>query len=165
MDVVCDIPIEGKPVVMSEERLNIEIVRSLIQSRLECFTEMVINSPELEIVGKFEKGEEVPLGDGKQPNTMVAEEESFKILNHRTHTAVLVTIDSIIKTNTSDMHQLIYSLITGVTIKLLGVTRIVGYYSRVANWNASKLGELVDRQAGNYWDGKRVNTEKIGLLV
>ncbi|MHA1518512.1 MAG: anaerobic ribonucleoside-triphosphate reductase [Alphaproteobacteria bacterium] len=31
-----------------------------------------------------------------------------------------------------------------------GITRIVGYYSRVDNWNKSKLGELHDRQRGNY---------------
>jgi len=31
-----------------------------------------------------------------------------------------------------------------------GVTRIVGYFSRVANWNKSKLGELKDRHRGNY---------------
>jgi len=31
-----------------------------------------------------------------------------------------------------------------------GITRIVGYYSRIANWNKSKLGELRDRQRGNY---------------
>jgi len=31
-----------------------------------------------------------------------------------------------------------------------GMTRIVGYFSRVANWNKSKLGELHDRQRGNY---------------
>jgi len=30
------------------------------------------------------------------------------------------------------------------------MTRIVGYYSKVKNWNRSKLGELRDRQAGNY---------------
>jgi hypothetical protein len=30
------------------------------------------------------------------------------------------------------------------------VTRIVGYYSKVRNWNKSKVGELHDRQAGNY---------------
>jgi len=30
------------------------------------------------------------------------------------------------------------------------VTRIVGYYSRVNNWNKSKLGELEDRHRGNY---------------
>jgi len=31
-----------------------------------------------------------------------------------------------------------------------GITRIVGYFSRVNNWNKSKLGELADRQRGNY---------------
>ena len=30
------------------------------------------------------------------------------------------------------------------------VSRIVGYYSKVKNWNKSKLGELRDRQAGDY---------------
>jgi len=30
------------------------------------------------------------------------------------------------------------------------ITRIVGYYSRVNNWNKSKLGELKDRHRGNY---------------
>ncbi len=30
------------------------------------------------------------------------------------------------------------------------LTRIVGYYSRVSNWNRSKLAELRDRQLGNY---------------
>ena len=31
-----------------------------------------------------------------------------------------------------------------------GMTRIVGYFSRVNNWNKSKLGELKDRQKGQY---------------
>jgi ribonucleoside-triphosphate reductase len=31
-----------------------------------------------------------------------------------------------------------------------GITRIVGYYSRINNWNKSKLGELKDRHRGNY---------------
>lgn len=31
-----------------------------------------------------------------------------------------------------------------------GMTRVVGYYSRVNNWNRSKLAELQDRQRGNY---------------
>ena len=30
------------------------------------------------------------------------------------------------------------------------MTRIVGYYSKIENWNPSKLGELKDRQSGNY---------------
>jgi len=30
------------------------------------------------------------------------------------------------------------------------ITRIVGYYSRIENWNKSKIGELKDRQKGKY---------------
>jgi len=30
------------------------------------------------------------------------------------------------------------------------MSRIVGYYSRINNWNKSKLGELQDRHAGDY---------------
>ncbi len=36
------------------------------------------------------------------------------------------------------------------SIVLEGVTRIVGYYSRVNNWNSSKIGELRDRGKGMY---------------
>jgi ribonucleoside-triphosphate reductase len=31
-----------------------------------------------------------------------------------------------------------------------GITRIVGYFSRISNWNKSKLGELKDRHRGDY---------------
>ncbi|MCK4423163.1 MAG: hypothetical protein KAV18_03750, partial [Candidatus Omnitrophica bacterium] len=31
-----------------------------------------------------------------------------------------------------------------------GITRIVGYFSRINNWNKSKLGELRDRHKGEY---------------
>ncbi len=31
-----------------------------------------------------------------------------------------------------------------------GMTRVVGYFSRIHNWNKSKIGELADRHAGNY---------------
>ncbi|MCK4241273.1 MAG: anaerobic ribonucleoside-triphosphate reductase [Candidatus Atribacteria bacterium] len=31
-----------------------------------------------------------------------------------------------------------------------GVTRIVGYYSKITNWNKNKIGELQDRHSGNY---------------
>ncbi|MFH1422997.1 MAG: anaerobic ribonucleoside-triphosphate reductase, partial [Planctomycetota bacterium] len=36
------------------------------------------------------------------------------------------------------------------SVDIYGVTRIVGYFSRVQNWNKSKLGELADRRRGNY---------------
>jgi len=35
-------------------------------------------------------------------------------------------------------------------VVLHGITRIVGYYSRVNNWNKSKVGELRDRNQQNY---------------
>ena len=35
-----------------------------------------------------------------------------------------------------------------------GVTRVVGYFSRIENWNPSKIGELVDRQKGDYSIGE-----------
>ena len=35
-------------------------------------------------------------------------------------------------------------------IALVHMTRVVGYFSRVENWNASKLGELRDRHNGDY---------------
>ncbi|MBP8718182.1 MAG: anaerobic ribonucleoside-triphosphate reductase [Atribacterota bacterium] len=31
-----------------------------------------------------------------------------------------------------------------------GITRIVGYYSKINNWNKNKIGELKDRKLGNY---------------
>ena len=31
-----------------------------------------------------------------------------------------------------------------------GITRIVGYYSKIQNWNKNKIGELRDRKSGNY---------------
>jgi ribonucleoside-triphosphate reductase len=34
--------------------------------------------------------------------------------------------------------------------EVYGITRIVGYFSRIPNWNKSKLGELNDRHKGNY---------------
>ena len=30
------------------------------------------------------------------------------------------------------------------------ITRVVGYLSKVSNWNSSKKAELIDRRRGNY---------------
>ena len=30
------------------------------------------------------------------------------------------------------------------------MSRVVGYYSKIEDWNQSKIGELKDRQKGNY---------------
>lgn len=31
-----------------------------------------------------------------------------------------------------------------------GISRVVGYFSRINNWNKSKTAEFSDRQKGNY---------------
>jgi len=42
---------------------------------------------------------------------------------------------------------------------MIHLTRIVGYYSRVNNWNRSKLAELKDRQKGFYTPKEIGSTE------
>lgn len=32
-----------------------------------------------------------------------------------------------------------------------GMSRVVGYFSKIDNWNKSKKAELKRRQKGNYW--------------
>jgi len=54
----------------------------------------------------------------------------------------------------NDCHQLMHRLTPACDFcqseDVYGITRIVGYYSRINNWNKSKLGELRDRHRGNY---------------
>lgn len=35
-----------------------------------------------------------------------------------------------------------------------GMSRVVGYFSKIDNWNKSKKSELKRRQNGNYWSDK-----------
>jgi hypothetical protein len=52
-------------------------------------------------------------------------------------------------------------------IVLHGVSRIVGYYSRVTAWNKSKVGELRDRAKGEYWhfqNKKENQTERLNTI-
>lgn len=34
--------------------------------------------------------------------------------------------------------------------KVVGISRVVGYYSTINNWNPGKKAEFEDRQKGNY---------------
>ena len=36
------------------------------------------------------------------------------------------------------------------SVNVYGVSRVVGYYSKINNWNKSKLAEFKSRQKGNY---------------
>ncbi len=44
-----------------------------------------------------------------------------------------------------------------------GITRIVGYYSRVDNWNVSKRGELRDRIISRYGSGYGFNGSEVNF--
>ena len=66
---------------------------------------------------------------------------------------VEVSIDEIVqKVTDTDKAQEFINVIQNdrKPIVLNGITRIVGYYSRVNNWNKSKVGELRDRAKGSY---------------
>ena len=127
-------------------------VVNMIVERLKAFDAAITAHAYLEIDGLAI--------DGKACDK-VTQESKIKVLNHKTETAYEVEIDTIIQTPLDD---LIVAIETGIFTRVFGVTRIVGYYSRVQNWNSSKTAELADRRKGTYWEKQRVNTEKIGLL-
>lgn len=126
------------------ERPETDVVKSEIEKKLELFDDMCRLSGIIEIDG-------------------ITENDKIKIINHSNKEAYEVDIETVIKTPIKD---LMLALETGVHINVISVTRVVGYYSRINNWNKSKAniingkigGELGDRMKGNYWIGKRVNT-------
>ena len=40
---------------------------------------------------------------------------------------------------------------------MYGISRVVGYFSRIDNWNNSKKQELKRRQKGNYWKKEKID--------
>lgn len=124
-------------------------VRELVAVKLDKFEEAIKATGNLEIDSVIE---------GTSPR-----EDKFKILNHKMEAAFEIDVEAVVKQEISDV---IESLTTGECIKLHGVTRIVGYYSRIqTGWNKSKIGELRDRRQGNYWEEKRTSEKLVGLGV
>ncbi len=136
---------------------DVEMVREQIEKTLVAFDEMIRKTEALEIDAYLEKGDPI---SGKD---FTAEEPGFKIINHALENAYFVPLGKIVRASHDDMKSMVIALVDGVFERLEGVTRIVGYYSRVRNWNASKIGELRDRRIGNYWEKPRVN-EKLESL-
>jgi hypothetical protein len=58
---------------------------------------------------------------------------------------VSIRIESIVENNWDSIRNMIFG-----TQPLYHVSRVVGYYSRIENWNDSKIGELKDRRQGDY---------------
>lgn len=113
--------------------INEEDVQLLIEEKLNAFDAAIEGHDFLEIDGDIE---------GNTPS-----EHYLKIINHKLECAFSVSMDAIIR---QDLNYIVNTLETGIALRLYGVTRIVGYYSRVSNWNKSKIGELHDRHVGNY---------------
>ncbi|MGR3310777.1 MAG: hypothetical protein ACUZ77_08375 [Candidatus Brocadiales bacterium] len=118
---------------LSVVKTGAEDVEPRIEEKLTAFDEALKDHEFLEIDGDIEAD--------------TPEEHLMKVINHNTEEAHSVTVDAIVRQRLS---SIIRSLETGVTTRLFGITRIVGYYSRVNNWNKSKRAELTDRHKGSY---------------
>lgn len=111
--------------------------KQAMEAKLMEFDERIAAHPDLEI-------------DGEQDG-------EIKVLNHDCKSAFMVPIKTVMQTPVKD---LIKALAEGVfENRVYGVTRIVGYYSRVNNWNKSKRMELEDRTKGDYWEGARQDVD------
>ena len=117
-------------------------VAGKIEKGLTLFVEAVELSSDLEIIG----------------TSFPSKEEVFVIRDYSKTEGiegayVEVSIEEIVRkvTDASKAQEFVSVLQNDrAPIVLNGVTRIVGYYSRVNNWNKSKVGELRDRAKGSY---------------
>ena len=127
---------------MTTETLQNRDISTRIEEALYLFIEAVELSSDLNLVGTA-----FPL-----------KEEVFVIRDYSKVEGiegayVEVSIEEVIrKVTDAEKAQEFISVIQNERkgIVLEGVTRIVGYYSRVNNWNKSKVGELRDRAKGSY---------------
>ncbi len=117
-------------------------VAEKIEKSLTLFVEAVELSSDLEVIG----------------TAIPSNEEVFVIRDYSKTEGiegayVEVSIEEIVRKVTDcDKAQEFVNVIQNerASIVLNGITRIVGYYSRVNNWNKSKVGELRDRAKGSY---------------
>lgn len=124
---------------MSETSATYE-AKQAMEAKLMSFDAAIAANENLEI-------------DGIDGNT-----DKIKVINHGNKSAFNVPLKTIMQTPTRD---LIKALDEGVFEgRVYGVSRIVGYYSRINNWNKSKVSELQDRSKGNYWEGNRRDADE-----
>jgi len=125
--------------------LKFKEVRHCIENRLAIFVDTISGAHGvLELDGYID---DAARKDKDFPLSLLGAPDGFKINNVRLEASVVVPVGVILE---NDINVLVDALRSFEFIKVQGVTRIVGYYSRVSNWNRSKIGELRDRQKGNY---------------
>ena len=87
------------------------------------------------------------VNDSKHLELIRESETKYIVCNHDTNKKYEIKKDAVTSTNWENIR----SVLAGREPMILdGITRIVGYFSKVSNWNKSKLGELKDRRKGNY---------------
>ncbi len=135
--------------IVAEETLKEDIgVAERVEKSLTIFIEAVELSSDLEIIGTAFPSE---TDNGKVEEVFVIRDYSKPEGIEGAY--IEVSIDEIVRKVTGfDKAQEFIKVIQNnrVPIVLNGITRIVGYYSRVNNWNKSKVGELRDRANGSY---------------
>ena len=73
--------------------------------------------------------------------------DNYIIINTTINKKYMVKKDKLINIDWKNMKEVLEGR---ETIVIDGITRIVGYFSKISNWNKSKIGELMDRRKGNY---------------
>jgi len=103
---------------------------------MDCrgFYRRVVDHPELEWLGSVE---------GRTP-----EKDAVLVRCAPTGYAFSVTIPAIADNDWQVLEDVLFSRRSARI--MTHVTRIVGYYSQIQNWNHSKVAELRDRHKGNY---------------
>jgi len=106
----------------------------------------------MDLIEFYDKIEEHPDLCGKVACVEIGEDEDaidcMAIDHIPSNTTVTIPIDAIESASWENVRD----VLTGEKdpIQLYHWTRVVGYYSRVDNWNKSKIGELKDRHKGSY---------------
>lgn len=125
---------------MSNDPVGGEMLKSL-----EFFVDGIEAHENLELVAENRKS------DGSGDTVLVVHDNRLAedVEGHQV-TVELSEIFSAIKDEKSAQRFVAVVAREESPIKLNGITRIVGYYSRTQNWNKSKVGELRDRAKGQY---------------
>lgn len=135
-----------------------------LEARLEMFVEAIQSTPNLEIIDTYS------ISDTRYAD------DAFVLRNHNVPEGIEgayieVSISEIIEKVSSHEKAVEYIKVLNnerEPIILHGITRIVGYYSRIHNWLPSKIGELRDRvksrgNGGYILEGKRPIFQKEAL--
>jgi len=85
----------------------------------------------------------------RHPDLSIVSEgpESIRVRNGRLDTAFDVPAGAVERYSWDNLSRV---LCGGEERVIAGMTRVVGYFSKIHNWNESKLGELSDRRVGDY---------------